>query len=104
MIFPRRKHALTLQLHTAHILSAHESLEQKNKSIQDVKEQKNKLSISLHVFLPTQPPRLLDPWNADLCCSITYFYLSRPGWKARGINCSMHYERFGSSPPARQPY
>ncbi|KAI0949827.1 hypothetical protein AcV7_008482 [Taiwanofungus camphoratus] len=38
-----RKHALTLQLHTAHILSAHASLEQKNKAIQDLKEQKNKL-------------------------------------------------------------
>ncbi|KAE9396781.1 hypothetical protein BT96DRAFT_941446 [Gymnopus androsaceus JB14] len=38
-----KKHALTLQLHTAHILSAHASLEQKGKSIQDVKEQRNKL-------------------------------------------------------------
>ncbi|KAI0761416.1 hypothetical protein BC629DRAFT_1545728 [Irpex lacteus] len=38
-----KKHALTLQLHTAHILSAHASLDQKNKAIQDVKEQKNKL-------------------------------------------------------------
>jgi hypothetical protein len=38
-----KKHALTLQLHTAHILSAHASLEQKSKAIQDVKEQKNKL-------------------------------------------------------------
>ncbi|KAF9652890.1 hypothetical protein BDM02DRAFT_3108526 [Thelephora ganbajun] len=38
-----KKHALTLQLHTAHILSAHESLEQKNKAIQDLREQKNKL-------------------------------------------------------------
>jgi len=51
-LFPRRKHALTLQLHTAHILSAHESLEQKNKAIQDLKEQKNKLRI--HV--PSPPP------------------------------------------------
>ena len=76
MIFPCRKHALTLQLHTAHILSAHESLEQKNKSIQDLKEQKNKLS-PVRVFLSRQPPRLLDPWNADLCCSITYFYYYR---------------------------
>ncbi|KAH9950324.1 hypothetical protein B0H21DRAFT_567733 [Amylocystis lapponica] len=40
---PIGKHALTLQLHTAHILSAHASLEQKNKAIQDLKEQKNKL-------------------------------------------------------------
>ncbi|KAL0572467.1 hypothetical protein V5O48_009490 [Marasmius crinis-equi] len=38
-----KKHALTLQLHTAHILSSHALLEQKNKSIQDVKEQRNKL-------------------------------------------------------------
>lgn len=37
-----RKHALTLQLHTAHILSAHASLEQKSKAIQDIREQKNK--------------------------------------------------------------
>lgn len=34
---------MTLQLHTAHILSAHAALEQKNKAIQDLKEQKNKL-------------------------------------------------------------
>ncbi|KAF9473002.1 hypothetical protein BDN70DRAFT_886312 [Pholiota conissans] len=38
-----KKHALTLQLHTAHILSAHASLEQKGKAIQDLREQKNKL-------------------------------------------------------------
>lgn len=38
-----KKHALTLQLHTAHILSAHASLEQKGKVIQDLREQKNKL-------------------------------------------------------------
>ncbi|KAI0053946.1 hypothetical protein FA95DRAFT_1568276 [Auriscalpium vulgare] len=38
-----KKHALTLQLHTAHILSAHATLDQKTKSIQDLKEQKNKL-------------------------------------------------------------
>ncbi|KZP05412.1 hypothetical protein FIBSPDRAFT_877560 [Athelia psychrophila] len=38
-----KKHALTLQLHTAHILSAHASLDSKSKAIQDVKEQKNKL-------------------------------------------------------------
>ncbi|KAF8350365.1 hypothetical protein F5887DRAFT_840371, partial [Amanita rubescens] len=38
-----KKHALTLQLHTAHILSAHASLEQKSKTIQDIREQKNKL-------------------------------------------------------------
>ncbi|KAF8176001.1 hypothetical protein BJ912DRAFT_909201 [Pholiota molesta] len=38
-----KKHALTLQLHTAHILSAHASLEQKGKAIQDLREQKHKL-------------------------------------------------------------
>ncbi|KAF8912245.1 hypothetical protein CPB84DRAFT_1722685 [Gymnopilus junonius] len=38
-----KKHALTLQLHTAHILSAHATLEQKGKTIQDLREQKNKL-------------------------------------------------------------
>ncbi|PPQ72427.1 hypothetical protein CVT26_003790 [Gymnopilus dilepis] len=38
-----KKHALTLQLHTAHILSAHATLEQKGKAIQDLREQKNKL-------------------------------------------------------------
>ncbi|PPQ86931.1 LOW QUALITY PROTEIN: hypothetical protein CVT25_009817 [Psilocybe cyanescens] len=37
-----KKHALTLQLHTAHILSAHATLEQKGKAIQDLREQKNK--------------------------------------------------------------
>jgi hypothetical protein len=37
-----RKHALTLQLHTAHILSAHASLEAKNKALQDIKEQRNR--------------------------------------------------------------
>ena len=41
---------LTSQLHTAHILSAHAALEQKNKAIQDLKEQKNKC-----VFLPLSP-------------------------------------------------
>ncbi|PFH48485.1 hypothetical protein AMATHDRAFT_81757 [Amanita thiersii Skay4041] len=38
-----KKHALTLQLHTAHILSAHASLDQKSQEIQDIKEQKNRL-------------------------------------------------------------
>ncbi|KAH0827114.1 hypothetical protein J3R83DRAFT_4802 [Lanmaoa asiatica] len=38
-----KKHSLTLQLHTAHIVSAHASLEQKDKAIQDIREQKNKL-------------------------------------------------------------
>ncbi|KAH7914033.1 hypothetical protein BJ138DRAFT_1144766 [Hygrophoropsis aurantiaca] len=38
-----KKHSLTLQLHTAHIVSAHSALETKDKAIQDLKEQKNKL-------------------------------------------------------------
>ncbi|KAF8582295.1 hypothetical protein K439DRAFT_1351553 [Ramaria rubella] len=38
-----KKHALTLQVHTAHILSAHASLDEKGKALQDVKEQKNRL-------------------------------------------------------------
>ncbi|KAH9180437.1 hypothetical protein EDB89DRAFT_1919121 [Lactarius sanguifluus] len=38
-----KKYALTLQLQTAHILSAHATLEQKMRSIQDLKEQTNKL-------------------------------------------------------------
>ena len=42
-----RKHALTLQLHTAHILSAHASLEQKSKTIQDIREQKNKCASAI---------------------------------------------------------
>jgi hypothetical protein len=37
-----KKHALSLQLQTAHILSAHATLDQKSKAIQDVKEQQNK--------------------------------------------------------------
>ncbi|KAI0005918.1 hypothetical protein BJV74DRAFT_800803 [Russula compacta] len=38
-----KKYALTLQLQTAHILSAHATLDQKMRSMQDLKEQKNKL-------------------------------------------------------------
>ncbi|KAL5532842.1 hypothetical protein ACEPAF_4616 [Sanghuangporus sanghuang] len=38
-----KKHSLTLQLHTAHILSAHTQLEAKNKALQDIKEEKNRL-------------------------------------------------------------
>jgi hypothetical protein len=37
-----RKHSLTLQLHTANIVAAHNTLEQKDKTIQDIKEQKNR--------------------------------------------------------------
>ena len=43
----RRKHALTLQVHTAHILSAHASLDEKGKALQDVKEQKNRCVLSI---------------------------------------------------------
>lgn len=43
----RRKHALTLQVHTAHILSAHASLDEKGKALQDVKEQKNRCVLSV---------------------------------------------------------
>ncbi|KAG2743656.1 hypothetical protein P692DRAFT_20838241 [Suillus brevipes Sb2] len=38
-----KKHSLTLQLHTANIVAAHNTLEQKDKTIQDIKEQKNRL-------------------------------------------------------------
>ncbi|KAF9446410.1 hypothetical protein P691DRAFT_673687 [Macrolepiota fuliginosa MF-IS2] len=38
-----KKHALTLQLHTAHVLSAHATLDSKSKAVQDIREQKNKL-------------------------------------------------------------
>ncbi|KZS89971.1 hypothetical protein SISNIDRAFT_525460 [Sistotremastrum niveocremeum HHB9708] len=47
-----KKHALTLQLHTAHILAAHASLDQKNKALQDIKEQKNRIE--------SERKRLLD--------------------------------------------
>ena len=55
-----RKHALTLQLHTAHILSAHASLEQKGKVIQDLREQKNKCVVMelLVISLEIQVPRI----------------------------------------------
>ncbi|KAJ7815239.1 hypothetical protein B0H14DRAFT_2603622 [Mycena olivaceomarginata] len=36
-----KKHALTLQLHTAHILSAHASLTQKDRAVEDIREQRN---------------------------------------------------------------
>ncbi|KAF7332542.1 hypothetical protein MKEN_00136800 [Mycena kentingensis (nom. inval.)] len=38
-----KQHALTLQLHTAHILSAHAALEQKTRTLAEVREQKNRL-------------------------------------------------------------
>ncbi|KAF8496319.1 hypothetical protein JB92DRAFT_2796061, partial [Gautieria morchelliformis] len=51
-----KKHALTLQVHTAHILSAHASLDEKCKALQDVKEQKNR-----RVFkLESERARLLN--------------------------------------------
>ncbi|KAF8316916.1 uncharacterized protein EI90DRAFT_2944073, partial [Cantharellus anzutake] len=34
-------HALTLQMHTAHVLSAHEALQVRNATIEDIKAQKN---------------------------------------------------------------
>ncbi|KAJ7842131.1 hypothetical protein B0H14DRAFT_1035632 [Mycena olivaceomarginata] len=37
-----KKHALTLQLHTAHILSAHASLTQKDRAVEDIREQRNR--------------------------------------------------------------
>ena len=52
--FHLRKHALTLQLHTAHILSAHASLEQKGKVIQDLREQKNKCVIMKVLIKPLE--------------------------------------------------
>ncbi|CAE7222262.1 unnamed protein product [Rhizoctonia solani] len=47
-----KKHSLTLQLHTAQILSAHSSLEQRNKKLEDVKAQKD--------WLESERARLLD--------------------------------------------
>ncbi|KAF8681512.1 Zinc finger-containing protein [Rhizoctonia solani] len=47
-----KKHSLTLQLHTAQIISAHSSLEQKNKKLEDAKTQKE--------WLESERARLLD--------------------------------------------
>lgn len=55
----RRKHALTLQLHTAHILSAHATLDSKNKALQDIKEQKNRCACVL-------APGLMQPVRFNL--------------------------------------
>lgn len=58
------KHALTLQMHTAHILSAHASLDQKKRATEDVKEQRQKcvyLRLSTpnrNLSLPIHPYRL----------------------------------------------
>ena len=49
---------LTSQLHTAHILFAYPALEQKNKAIQDLKEQKNRCvlrTVSSSCIRPSHP-------------------------------------------------
>ncbi|TFK30292.1 hypothetical protein FA15DRAFT_581428 [Coprinopsis marcescibilis] len=61
-----KKHALTLQLHTAHILSAHATLEQKSKAIQDIKEQKNKLDSERARLLKALQEVNADRDKADL--------------------------------------
>ncbi|KAF6763610.1 hypothetical protein DFP72DRAFT_800313 [Ephemerocybe angulata] len=61
-----KKHALALQLHTAHILSAHASLEQKSKAIQDIKEQKNKLESERARLLKCLQDINADRDSADL--------------------------------------
>jgi hypothetical protein len=43
-----RKHVLTLQLHTAHILAASASLDEKGRTLQDVQEQRNRSDPSFH--------------------------------------------------------
>ncbi|KAF5323881.1 hypothetical protein D9611_008271 [Ephemerocybe angulata] len=63
---PIEKHALALQLHTAHILSAHASLEQKSKAIQDIKEQKNKLESERARLLKCLQDINADRDSADL--------------------------------------
>jgi predicted transcriptional regulator len=52
LTFVFRKHSLTLQLHTAQILSAHSSLEQRNKKLEDVKAEKT--------WLESERARLLE--------------------------------------------
>ncbi|KAG8721490.1 hypothetical protein FRC08_012623 [Ceratobasidium sp. 394] len=47
-----KKHSLTLQLHTAHILSAHSSLEQRNTKLESIRAEKN--------WLESERARLLD--------------------------------------------
>ncbi|KAJ3523412.1 hypothetical protein NMY22_g11450 [Coprinellus aureogranulatus] len=61
-----RKHALVLQLHTAHIVSAHASLEQKLKAIQDIKEQRNKLESERARLLKCLQEINMDRDQADL--------------------------------------
>ncbi|KAF8205482.1 hypothetical protein K438DRAFT_1963925 [Mycena galopus ATCC 62051] len=61
-----KKHALTLQLHTAHILSAHASLEQKNRAMQDIREQRNKLESERQRLIECLAQVNEDRNNADL--------------------------------------
>ncbi|KAJ7580716.1 hypothetical protein C8J56DRAFT_960693 [Mycena floridula] len=61
-----KKHALTLQLHTAHIMSAHASLEQKGKAIQDLREQKNKLDSERNKMLDSLRQINEDRDKADM--------------------------------------
>ncbi|EJD02160.1 uncharacterized protein FOMMEDRAFT_124435 [Fomitiporia mediterranea MF3/22] len=62
-----KKHALTLQLHTAHILSAHSQLEAKNKALQDVKEEKNRLESERSRLLNCLRQVNEDRDKTDLC-------------------------------------
>ncbi|KAJ7643876.1 hypothetical protein FB45DRAFT_896323 [Roridomyces roridus] len=64
-----KKHALTLQLHTAHILSAHASLEQKNRAVQDILEQRNKLESERNRLIDCLSQVNEDRNQADLLLS-----------------------------------
>ncbi|KAG7093083.1 hypothetical protein E1B28_009371 [Marasmius oreades] len=64
-----KKHALTLQLHTAQILSSQALLEQKSKSIQDVKEQRNKLDSERNRLLESLRQVNEDRDKADILTS-----------------------------------
>ncbi|KAI6127679.1 hypothetical protein EDD16DRAFT_1469115 [Pisolithus croceorrhizus] len=61
-----KKHSLTLQLHTAHIVSAHATLEQKDKAIQNIREQKNKLDSERTKLLNSLAEINADRDKADL--------------------------------------
>jgi len=61
-----KKHSLTLQLHTAHIVSAHATLEQRDKAIQDIREQKNKLDSERVRLLNALAEINVDRDKADL--------------------------------------
>lgn len=97
--FVCRKHALTLQLHTAHIISAQGTLDTKNKALQDIKEQKNKLiwsvllleiasQLTLLTRLESERSRLLNCLR-EVCIpvgmlSCNWRILSFPGeWRPR---------------------